>query len=73
MSSLPDVRDLRYLLAKKLNLLPVGRFTRHENQVSGVTGVWLLPSVSPIVAAAAGGIVAASLPPAHARLTVIFS
>ncbi|KAL8287108.1 hypothetical protein RQP46_004114 [Phenoliferia psychrophenolica] len=53
--------------------LPFLMFTRHKNEVSQVTGVWLLPIVAPIVAAAMGGIVSDVLPPDHARLTIIIS
>lgn len=54
--------------------VPFLMFTRHKNNaVSSVTGVWLLPVVGPIVAAAAGGIVAGVLPPDYARLTVFIS
>jgi C4-dicarboxylate transporter/malic acid transport protein len=53
--------------------LPFLQFTRHEQSLDKVTGVWFLPVVSTIVAAASGGIVAEILPPAHARLTLIIS
>lgn len=49
------------------------RFTRQVHSVPNVTGVWLLPVVSPIVAAAAGGIVADILKPEYARITIIIS
>ena len=49
------------------------RFTQHKHEVSGVTGVWLQPSVSTIVASASGAIVAEYLPPGHAKLTVVIS
>jgi hypothetical protein len=49
------------------------RFTRHDHTVSSVTGVWLQPSVSTIVASASGAIVAPYLSAAHARLTVVVS
>jgi C4-dicarboxylate transporter/malic acid transport protein len=52
---------------------PFLQFTRHEQSHDKVTGVWFLPVVSTIVAAASGGIVAEILPPAHARLTLIIS
>jgi len=52
---------------------PFLQFTRHEQSHDKVTGVWFLPVVSTIVAAASGGIVAEILPPAHARLTLIVS
>lgn len=53
--------------------LPFLQFTRHEQTLDKVTGVWFLPVVSTIVAAASGGIVAEVLPPAHARLTLVVS
>jgi C4-dicarboxylate transporter/malic acid transport protein len=53
--------------------LPFLQFTRHEQSLAKVTGVWFLPVVATIVAAASGGIVADILPPAHARLTLIVS
>ena len=49
------------------------RFTRHDHSVSSVTGVWLQPSVSTIVASASGAIVAPYLSAGHARLTVVVS
>lgn len=53
--------------------IPYVMFTRHVQETALVTGVWLLPVVAPIVAAAAGGIVADVLPPDQARLTIIIS
>lgn len=53
--------------------LPFMMFTRHVHKMETVTAVWLLPVVSPIVAAAAGGIVANVLQPNQARLTIIIS
>jgi len=53
--------------------VPFVMFTYHHHEVSGVTGVWLQPSVATIVAAASGAIVAEHLSPANARLTVIVS
>lgn len=53
--------------------LPFIQFTRHVQAFDQITGVWLLPLVSPIVAAASGGIVAELLSPAHARLTLTIS
>lgn len=53
--------------------LPFLQFTRHNQSLDKVTGVWFLPVVSTIVAAASGGIVAEILPPAHARLTLVVS
>jgi C4-dicarboxylate transporter/malic acid transport protein len=52
---------------------PFLQFTRHQQSLDKVTGVWFLPVVSTIVAAASGGIVAEILPPAHARLTLVVS
>jgi tellurite resistance protein TehA-like permease len=46
----------------------------HKTELSSVTAAWLLPIVAPIVAAAAGGVVAEYLPNAqHALWTVILS
>lgn len=53
--------------------VPFLQFTRHSQSHDNITGVWFLPVVSTIVAAASGGIVAEILPPAHARLTLIVS
>jgi len=53
--------------------LPFLQFTRHEQSLDKVTGVWFLPVVATIVAASSGGVVAEILPPAHARLTLIVS
>jgi tellurite resistance protein TehA-like permease len=53
--------------------LPFLQFTRHTQSLDQITGIWLLPVVSPIVSAASGGIVAGILPPSHARLTIIVS
>ncbi|PWN86631.1 putative MFS transporter [Acaromyces ingoldii] len=53
--------------------LPFLQFTRHEQSLDKVTGVWFLPVVSTIVASASGGIVATILPPDHARLTLVVS
>lgn len=54
--------------------LPFLQFTRHRQSTNQITGVWLLPVVSPIVAAASGGIVASILTsPAHIKLTLIVS
>lgn len=50
--------------------VPFLQFTRHDQSLDKVSGVWFLPVVSTIVAAASGGIVAETLPPAHARLTL---
>ena len=49
------------------------RFTRHHHEVSGVTGVWLQPSVSTIVSSATGALIAEHLPASHAKLTVVVS
>jgi len=53
--------------------LPFLQFTRHTQSMDQITGIWLLPVVSPIVSAASGGIVAQILLPHHARLTIIVS
>lgn len=53
--------------------LPFLQFTRHRQSIDNITGVWMLPTVSTIVSAASGGIVAATLEPHHARLTLIVS
>lgn len=53
--------------------VPFVMFTRHDHSVSSVTGVWLQPSVSTIVASASGAIVAPYLSAGHARLTVVVS
>lgn len=54
--------------------IPFMMFTRHKNESVGVvTGVWILPVVSPIVAAASGAIIANVLPASDARLTIIVS
>lgn len=53
--------------------LPFLQFTRHKQSIDQITGVWLLPVVSTVVAAASGGIVAPLLQPSHARLTLIVS
>lgn len=53
--------------------VPFLQFTRHHQAYDKVTGVWFLPVVSTIVAAASGGIVAEILPAAHARLTLTVS
>lgn len=50
--------------------VPFLQFTRHDQSLDKISGVWFLPVVSTIVAAASGGIVADILPPAHARLTL---
>jgi tellurite resistance protein TehA-like permease len=49
------------------------RFTRHEHSLSGLTAVWLQPSVATIVSAATGSIVAEYLDPSRAQLTVVVS
>lgn len=53
--------------------LPFLQFTRHKQSIDNITGLWLLPVVTTIVSAASGGIVAQTLPPDHARLTLIVS
>lgn len=53
--------------------LPFLQFTRHSQSLDQITGIWLLPVVSPIVSAASGGILAQVLSPEHARLTIIVS
>lgn len=53
--------------------LPFLQFTRHQHAIDKITGVWFLPVVSTVVTGASGGIVAAILPPHHARLTLIVS
>lgn len=53
--------------------LPFLQFTRHKQALDQITGVWLLPVVAPIVAAASGGIVAPLLEDGHARLTLVVS
>lgn len=53
--------------------VPFVQMTRHDQALDKVTGVWFLPVVATIVSAASGGVVAAVLPPAHARLTIIIS
>ena len=53
--------------------LPFFQFTRHVHSLDQMTGVWLLPMVTTTVASASGGIVAAVLPPAQARLTIVAS
>jgi tellurite resistance protein TehA-like permease len=61
------------ILNHAAGLLVPYRFTRHSHEVSGVTGVWLQPSVSTIVASATGALIAEHLPPSHAKLTVVVS
>lgn len=54
--------------------LPFVIMYKHDNELSKMTAVWLLPIVSTIVASASGGIVANVLPnPQHALWTVIVS
>jgi len=54
--------------------LPFVIMHKHENELSNMTAVWLLPIVATIVAAATGGIVAEVLPnPQHQLWTVIIS
>lgn len=53
--------------------LPFVQFTRHNQSPDNITGVWLLPVVSTVVAASSGGIVAEILSPSNARLTLIIS
>jgi tellurite resistance protein TehA-like permease len=49
------------------------RFTRHKNDSASITAIWLQPSVSTIVSAASGAIIASGLPDSHARLTITIS
>lgn len=49
------------------------RFTRHDHSLASITAVWLQPSVSTIVSAATGAIVAEHLPAQKARITVAVS
>ncbi|KAM0750377.1 hypothetical protein T439DRAFT_326343, partial [Meredithblackwellia eburnea MCA 4105] len=53
--------------------VPFIMFSKQKHSGPLMTGVWLLPVVSPNVAAAAGGIVAQSLSPSQARLTIAIS
>ncbi|CAO1619964.1 unnamed protein product [Sympodiomycopsis kandeliae] len=54
--------------------LPFLQFTRHQQSIDNITGIWMLPVVSTIVSAASGGIVAETLSnPSHVRLTLIVS
>ncbi|GAA98523.1 uncharacterized protein L969DRAFT_88536 [Mixia osmundae IAM 14324] len=53
--------------------VPFAMFNYHNQSLEVLNGTWLLPSVSPIVAAATGGIVADYLPASHARLTLTIS
>lgn len=54
--------------------LPFVVMHKHQNELSKMTAVWLLPIVSTIVASASGGIVADVLPnPQHQLWTIIVS
>jgi C4-dicarboxylate transporter/malic acid transport protein len=51
--------------------IPFVQFTRHDQSFKNILGIWFLPVVTTIVVAATGAIVADTLPPEHARLTLI--
>ncbi|KAH8725831.1 voltage-dependent anion channel [Phaeosphaeriaceae sp. PMI808] len=53
--------------------LPFQMMTEHQTRHETMTAAWLLPIVSCVVAASSGGIVAATLPPQHALITIITS
>lgn len=53
--------------------MPLIMFQLHRHSLESMTGVWLLPIVPAVVAAASGGLVATILPPAHAVITLLVS
>lgn len=54
--------------------LPFVQFTRQTHSFDGITAIWLLPVVAPIVAAASGATLASVLPnPSHSQLTLTVS
>lgn len=56
------------------NKLIPSRMTKHENRHDTMTAAWLLPTVTTIVAAASGAVVASVLPdPNHALITLVTS
>ncbi|KAF8320764.1 hypothetical protein DL93DRAFT_2052461 [Clavulina sp. PMI_390] len=54
-------------------IMPFVVHTRHKTSFKEILGVWFLPIVTNVVASASGGVVAAVLPPAHARVTLVVS
>ena len=53
--------------------MPLVMIHLHNNTLNSMTGIWLLPIVPAVVAAASGGLVASVLPPEHALITILVS